>query len=187
MGLQQHIEECKKEIQSFMANNKSLQIKYVRRFSCPKREIAVSKHQVNAIYGLLDVTGNRLSTKAYLRILKILLPEIEWTTEEQFRVIKQEWKSRRSAKRGVVVAYENQGQIFVGWSLCHPMDKQKWNRHIGVKKAISTAVSLKIFSDDHISGEIEVPQLVLATLKRMLSNKLFEVAKNEVQQLIDLT
>jgi hypothetical protein len=171
-GREQYIEESKNLIRSFL-NESKMVINYVREEQYRSRPegMVIDKQQADAVFTLLDVTGGVVSSKNCLTMLKVLLPESLQLTEDQFVVLRKEWKWKRSPMRGAVVAYTVDNNFYLGWSLCNPQDE--WNRYIGCAKAIKTAIEWKDLLDDHIKGACEIPHSVLPTLKKVI----FRMAK----------
>ncbi len=167
-GREQYIEESKKLVHTYLKENGMI-INYVREEPYRSRPegMVFDKQQTDAVFTLLDVTGGVVSSKNYLTMLKVLLPENLQLTEDQFVVLRKEWKWKRSVKKGAIVAFMLNDILYLGWSLCDPQDE--WNRYIGCAKAIKTACQWQDLLDDHVKGGCEIPHSVLPTLKKVVS------------------
>ncbi len=74
---------------------------------------------------------------------------------------------------GVVVIYKYQGRLHIGWSLCRKDDR--WNKHVGVYKAISRA---EIITDESPGWSPQVPTSVRSTAQ-LLFNRATRILKKE--------
>ena len=134
---------CSGEVQKYL-KEKDLKIFYIRKRKLPTK-IEVDPVFCELASTFIDVLPN-LRESAYLTILsqagelksfKSDCPELM-----AFRKISRRRKYMQSPLHGVVVRYRMNGKLYIGWSLCH-LKSDKFNREIGIAKAINRAVEFE--------------------------------------------
>ena len=157
-----YIEECKSVSHKYLQENQLI-VNYIRdRKMKAKQHIDFKEGQANAIKTFLNVTGGVMTIPQSIRILNMILPEDQklamGTKEEKTKSIRAfesiwlHWNAKRSPVRGVAVAFtivENGKSVKkAGWSLCN--DEDKFNRFIGIRKAINYAQNINGLNYDAI-------------------------------------
>ena len=79
--------------------------------------------------------------------------------------------SNPEEKRGVVVVFNKDGQLFVGYSLCHVSLGDKFDKYVGLSKAIQNARPISTLS---VRSNIEA---LLEAKKKAFAGKATEAAK----------
>ena len=76
--------------------------------------------------GMLKATGSKKASKE---------EKIE-ELKQKFLTARSYWRSRRTARVGVVIAFKEEGEIHIGWSLCKTSAGDRFDRYIGVYEAL---------------------------------------------------
>lgn len=151
---QSYVKECQKLAQTYF-NTKRMLVAYIRDVKYVPNKFSTKDYglQINGIKMLLNMTNGHISDKNGMLLLKNLLGEdaSSKVTEEMFALVRNKWNWKRSPVRGVVVAYQEDGELYVGWSLCNPLDD--WNRHIGIAKAIESSQMYEEAMEAHKNAE----------------------------------
>ena len=147
---QSYVQECKKVAQTYFATKQML-VSYIRDVKYVPNRVSTKDYelQINGIKMLLNMTNGNISDKNGMLLLKSVLGEdaSNKVTEAMFAAVRNKWNWKRSPVRGVVVAYQQDGKLYVGWSLCNPSDD--WNRHIGIAKAIESSQVYEEVMESH--------------------------------------
>ena len=125
---------------------------YVRE-KRPSQRWNVQPEQAKAIRSCLNLVGDKVSPMPALCLINDSLPaELQFSLSggrhrhesiEAFIAVRKNWLSRRSSIIGVVIAFKitngTMPEVKIGWSLCHKVERNKFNKYIGIRKAITIA------------------------------------------------
>ena len=151
---EEYIEECVGIVARHVEDN-GLFVIYVRKHR-PHFAIKVSEEDEAAIRKTLSIVPN-MTVKSWsammledgTHIIKIESKNgkkeritVDPESIASFRTIKSVMKSNQSPIMGVIVGFKHKGQTKIGWSLCNLSKNDKFNREIGIRKAIDRAVGL---------------------------------------------
>jgi hypothetical protein len=149
-------------------NKKTMIISYLRDYTPKSYGERPTKEEAEKVRKTLNVAPD-ISPEGYIAILEMSGDKVKKkkreTTINMFKTARSYWRSKRKPRVGVVIAFKEEKDIRIGWSLCKTAAGDRFNRYIGVDKALKESVSIIDLSDIIARTQSEIDCAKLAGRK----------------------